>query len=44
MSKDVLQFLGNKAPTSKNKETEKGKAPRRPEDRYDLDDICKAAI
>ena len=58
----VLQFLGNRASSSKDKDepdkgksvegqaavqsggSPKGKLPRRPEDRYDLDDICKAAI
>ena len=51
----VLQFLGNGVPrarstetvTSKGKEAEvaaETKLPRRPEDRYDLDEICKAAI
>jgi hypothetical protein len=43
----VLQFLGNKMPSAKLKAVdalkENGLA-RRPEDRYDLDEVCKAAI
>ena len=41
----VLQLLGNKIPSEKAiaKECESGVA-RRPEDRYDLDEVCKAAI
>lgn len=46
----VIQFLGNKLPNVKDnngKEAESAKeglAARRPEDRYDLEDVCKAAI
>ena len=46
----VLQFLGNNLPSNKPKmkatgvpETEKSTV-RRPEDKYDLEDVCKAAI
>lgn len=35
----VLQYLGNKASSTKG-----GTVARRPEDKYDLEDICKAAI
>ena len=45
----VLQYLGNKAPSSqtssgKSKEVDADGKIRRPEDKYDLDDICKAAL
>ena len=49
----VLQFLGNKLPYAKEDASSKGKeaetakdslVARRPEDRYDLEDICKAAV
>jgi len=43
----VLQFLGNKMPSAMSKEVNAVKddsMARRPEDRYDLDDVCKAAI
>ena len=46
----VLQFLGNKmskVSSGNGKEAESvgdGLSARRPEDRYDLDDVCKAAI
>ena len=39
----VLQFLGNKAPSSGKSKDADGYA-RRPEDRYDLEDVCKAAL
>jgi hypothetical protein len=43
MATAVLQFLGNK--TSREKEgTDGGKLNRRPEDKYDIDEVCKAAI
>ena len=43
----VLQFLGNKMPSAMSKEVDAVKEnglARRPEDRYDLDEVCKAAI
>jgi len=42
----VIQFLGNKIETAQNTTVETGvsKTPRRPEDRYDLEEVCKAAI
>ena len=43
----VLQFLGNKLPSAMSKEVNAEKdngVARRPEDRYDLDEVCKAAI
>ena len=44
----VLQYLGNISADAKpvsGKEKDSGKVvPRRPEDKYDLDDICKAAL
>jgi hypothetical protein len=47
----VLQFLGSKAPTAKvasNKErgssTGEGTVTRRPEDKYDLEEVCNAAL
>ena len=39
----VLQYLGNKS-TAKGKDRQEGDVPRRPEDRYDLEEVCKAAI
>jgi len=50
----VLQYLGNQAPDSKTTSS-KGKGilgilgdgnvvPRRPEDKYDLEEVCKAAL
>jgi hypothetical protein len=50
MAAAVLQFLGNKSgvekPDLKGKATEPecGKPQRRPEDKYDLEEVCKAAI
>lgn len=54
MASATLQFLGNKGENGSKQEceqVEKGKtkessdkAQRRPEDRYDLDEVCKAAI
>jgi hypothetical protein len=46
MAAAVLQFLGNKAEAGKLKAAEAAcsKTTRRPEDKYDLDDVCKAAI
>lgn len=35
----VLQFLGNKTPNTKS-----GIATRRPEDKYDLEEVCNAAL
>ena len=51
----VLQFLGNNSPSAKTKGGLSGKGKgvdvatessveRRPEDKYDLEDVCKAAI
>ena len=40
----VLQYLGNKIPSGKAKEESSGSKTRRPEDKYDLEDICKAAL
>ena len=42
-SSAVLQFLGNTVPNEKAKAKD-GDAPRRPEDRYDLTEVCKAAL
>jgi hypothetical protein len=46
MANTLLQYLGSSRKPDenpKNKESEKG-INRRPEDRYDLDEVCKAAI
>jgi hypothetical protein len=42
----VIQFLGNKMDAVQQSAVSIGlsKTPRRPEDRYDLEDVCKAAI
>jgi hypothetical protein len=40
----VLQYLGNKAPAAKPESTTESNMARRPEDKYDLEDVCKAAI
>jgi hypothetical protein len=42
----VIQFLGNKMETVHQARVAAGvsQTPRRPEDRYDLEDVCKAAI
>jgi hypothetical protein len=41
----VLQFLGNKLPSVKVQEKSTGaEISRRPEDKYDLEEVCKAAI
>ena len=43
----VLQYLGNQVPsakTSSGKSKDAGGHVRRPEDRYDLEDVCKAAL
>jgi hypothetical protein len=41
----VLQLLGSKSPSEKADGKKSGSdVPRRPEDRYDLEDICKAAL
>ena len=39
---EVIQYLGNKAQIGK--QTAVSGVSRRPEDRYDLEDVCKAAI
>jgi hypothetical protein len=41
----VIQFLGNKIDTAQQAAviTGIGRTPRRPEDRYDLEEVCKAA-
>jgi hypothetical protein len=45
MAAAVLQFLGNRAEAGKQKEAAvSSKTNRRPEDKYDLEEICKAAI
>jgi hypothetical protein len=49
LASSVLQFLGNRAPTAHSKEGVSGKGKekdetRRPEDKYDLEEVCKAAI
>ena len=49
MASAVLQLLGNGMSSSKDKTKTTGKekeamAARRPEDKYDLEDVCKAAI
>ena len=40
----VLQFLGARAPGTKSKEEGGPEKSRRPEDKYDLEEVCKAAI
>ena len=42
----VIQFLGNKIEAAQTAAVETGvsRTPKRPEDRYDLEEVCKAAI
>ena len=47
MASAVLQFLGNKMPSTKAKmkaASTADSAVRRPEDKYDLEEVCEAAI
>ena len=49
MASAVLQYLGNSTPDSKESEMSReaeavSKASRRPEDKYDLDAVCRAAV
>ena len=40
----VFQYLGNTVTSTKARTINGHVVPRRPEDKYDLDDVCKAAI